>query len=111
MRYDRGVHRSALALASALVVASQIAACNGDDSSNGGSTTSGVPPSACAEPCQPGAQCFQPTEGNCNGVWYCWTDTKWRCAPPDASSPGGDGSPLVFPDGAAEASSTDAEPD
>ncbi len=103
------MHRSALALLFVFFSMSLFAACNGDDSSSGGSTTSALPPSGCAEPCQPGAQCFQPAEGNCNGVWYCWSDTKWHCAPPDASSPGGDGGPLVFPDGAAEASSTDAQ--
>jgi hypothetical protein len=29
-----------------------------------------------------------PAEGNCNGTWYCWDDSMWHCAPPDASAPG-----------------------
>jgi hypothetical protein len=28
------------------------------------------------------------SEANCNGTWYCWDDSKWHCAPPDASAPG-----------------------
>jgi hypothetical protein len=23
-----------------------------------------------------------------SGDWYCWSDSTWHCAPPDASSPG-----------------------
>jgi hypothetical protein len=75
-----------------------VAACTGDDTSNPSPPASGVPPSGCATPCQSGAICYQPAENGCGGTWYCWSDTTWHCAPPDASSPGGDGGPIVFPD-------------
>ena len=83
-----------------------LAACTGDDSS-GGSGNSSTPPSSCpAQPCQVGTQCFQAADGNCNGVWYCWSDATWHCAPPDASAPGGDGGPIIFPEGGQESGSS-----
>ena len=73
----------AVALVASLVVA---AACGGDDSSNGGNSV--VPPSACVAPCTPGAPiCSGPVEPNCNGSWYCWSDSTWHCAPPDSGGP------------------------
>ena len=64
-----------------------LAACGGDDSSNGSS--GGPQPSACPPtPCTVGAICYQPAPNeNCNGSWYCWTDTMWHCAPQDAGGP------------------------
>jgi len=68
-----------------------VLACGGDDSSNGNGSNSGTQPAACAAPCMPGALCYQPAPGsNCNGDWYCWSDSKWHCAPPDSGGPGGD---------------------
>ena len=63
-------------------------ACSGDDSSgNGGNSP--TQPSSCASPCTPGALCYQPDpSSNCNGDWYCWSDTTWHCAPPDSGGPG-----------------------
>lgn len=86
-------------LASLLCVCIALTACTGDDTSSPSPPASGTPPSACASPCQAGAQCYQPAENGCEGVWYCWSDATWHCAPPDASTPGGDGGPIVFPDG------------
>jgi hypothetical protein len=86
-----------LVLGTVIVLA--VAACTGDDTSSPSPPASGTPPSACTSPCRPGALCYQPAENGCGGVWYCWSDATWHCAPPDASSPGGDGGPIVFPDG------------
>jgi hypothetical protein len=65
-----------------------VAGCNSDDSSSG-SPQSAVPPSNCTEPCTVGAQCYGPASSGCNGTWYCWSDTKWYCAPQDGGGPGG----------------------
>jgi hypothetical protein len=32
---------------------------------------------------------------NCNGTWYCWSDSAWHCAPPDSGPPGGPGDATV----------------
>jgi hypothetical protein len=71
----------------ALVGSLVVVACSGDDSNSGGSG-SGPPPSNCTEPCSPvGSVCFGPVEPNCNGSWYCWSDTDWHCAPEEAGGP------------------------
>jgi hypothetical protein len=79
--------RTAPVFAFALVASLVAAACSGDDSTGGGSN-SAVPPSTCpAEPCTVGALCYGPVEPSCNGSWYCWSDTKWHCAPQDSGGP------------------------
>jgi hypothetical protein len=65
-----------------------VSACNGDDSSSG-SSQSPIPPSQCTAPCTAGALCYGAAESACDGTWYCWSDTKWHCAPPDGGGPGG----------------------
>ena len=68
-----------------------LGACGGDDSSGGGGgSSSGAEPSTCPPtPCTPGDICYEPAAGeNCNGTWYCWSDMKWRCQPPDSGGPG-----------------------
>lgn len=66
-----------------------LGAC-GDGSSGGNGSNSGPQPSTCPPtPCTPGAVCYEPAAGeNCNGTWYCWSDMKWRCQPPDSGGPG-----------------------
>jgi hypothetical protein len=65
-----------------------VAACGGGDTGGSGSNST-VSPSACMTPCTPGSPpCVLAAEGDCNGDWYCWSDSTWHCAPPDASSPG-----------------------
>jgi len=72
-----------------------VAACS-DSSSSADDTQSPVPPANCTEPCAVGTTCFGPAEPACNGTWYCQSDQKWACSPPDAGGPGG------FPDGSDE---------
>jgi len=70
-----------------LFVAAVALACGGDDNGNGGN--SAQQPTSCASPCTPGALCYQPDpSSNCNGDWYCWSDSLWHCAPPDSGGPG-----------------------
>ncbi|HEY6462277.1 MAG TPA: hypothetical protein VIY73_19050 [Polyangiaceae bacterium] len=66
-----------------------IAAC-GDDTGNGGSTQENPQPTSCPPtPCTVGALCYQPApNANCNGTWYCWSDTTWHCAPEESGGPG-----------------------
>ena len=65
-------------------------ACGGDSSGTTGNSQSDLPPGACpSEPCTVGTICRGPVESACNGTWYCWSDTKWHCAPPDAGGAGG----------------------
>jgi hypothetical protein len=75
------------AFLSAFVV---VAACEGDTGGGGASSDTAVPPSACMTPCTPGSDpCLVAPEDACSsGAWYCWSDAKWHCAPPDASAPG-----------------------
>jgi hypothetical protein len=70
---------------------SAVASCGGDNNGGDHGSSSGSAPSACATPCTPGDLCYQPVTGgaNCNGDWYCWSDAKWHCAPPDSGPPGG----------------------
>ena len=69
-----------------------VVACGSSDTSGESPPATAVPPSACVTPCTPGAQpCPGPVDGNCNGVWYCWSDMAWHCSPPDASAPGDGG--------------------
>lgn len=79
-----------LAFAATAVALIGVAAC-GDDSSNGGGSTKENPqPTSCPPtPCTVGAICYQPApNANCNGTWYCWSDTKWHCAPEESGGPG-----------------------
>ncbi|MGD0525535.1 MAG: hypothetical protein ABSE49_10345 [Polyangiaceae bacterium] len=70
-----------------LFVTAVAQACGGDDSGNGGNSPQ--QPSSCPSPCTPGALCYQPDpSSNCNGDWYCWSDSMWYCAPPDSGGPG-----------------------
>jgi hypothetical protein len=65
-----------------------LAAACGDDS-NGGSGNSPTQPASCGAPCMVGTMCYQPDpSSNCNGDWYCWSDSLWHCAPPDSGGPG-----------------------
>jgi hypothetical protein len=73
----------------ALIGVLLVAACSTDDSSSGDNSQSTVPPSNCAEPCMVGSTCYGPADSTCNGTWYCWSDTKWHCQPPDGGGPGG----------------------
>ena len=83
-------------------------ACSGDDSSgNGGNSP--TQPSSCASPCTPGALCYQPDpSSNCNGDWYCWSDTMWHCAPPDSGGPGD--ATVMFDTGGGGSEAGDEEP-
>jgi hypothetical protein len=70
-----------------LVATIAVVACSSGGSSGNG--TEPTQPSACASPCTPGTLCYQPDpSSNCNGDWYCWSDTTWHCAPPDSGGPG-----------------------
>lgn len=80
--------RALAALPLVLFVAAVALACGGDDNSNNGGN-SPTQPASCPQPCTPGALCYQPDpSSSCNGDWYCWSDSKWYCAPPDSGGPG-----------------------
>jgi hypothetical protein len=80
--------RALTALPLVLFVAAVVLACGGDDSSaNGGNSQ--TQPSNCPSPCTTGQLCYQPDpSSNCNGDWYCWSDSLWHCAPQDSGGPG-----------------------
>jgi hypothetical protein len=65
-----------------------VSACNGDDSSSS-SSQSGILPASCTEPCTVGKLCYASVSSTCDGTYYCWSDAKWHCAPPDGGGPGG----------------------
>jgi len=78
--------RLAPLVAAGLVASLVFAACGGDDSNGGSNST--VPPASCVAPCGTvGDICYGPVEPNCNGSWYCWSDTKWHCEPTDSGGP------------------------
>lgn len=67
-----------------------VVACGGDSSGTAGNSQTDIPPSSCpAEPCKVGTTCLGPAEPACDGTWYCWSDAKWHCAPPDGGGGGG----------------------
>jgi hypothetical protein len=85
----------------ALACSSNSGGDNGDDG--------GVQPSSCESPCTPGALCYQPDPGsNCNGDWYCWSDSMWHCAPPDSGGPGD--ATVMFDTGYGGDDASDEEP-
>ncbi len=67
-----------------------VVACGDDSNGGNGGTTQNPQPSTCpATPCTVGAICYQPApNANCNGTWYCWSDTTWHCAPEESGGPG-----------------------
>lgn len=77
-----------LAALLAVSVTLAFSACNGDDSSSS-SQQDGAAPPVCSGPCTPGQMCYAQMTNVCNGTYYCWSDTAWHCAPPDAGGPGG----------------------
>lgn len=87
-----------------------IAAC-GDDTGNGGSTQENPQPTSCpATPCTVGAICYQPApNANCNGTWYCWSDTTWHCAPEESGGPGD--ATITFDTGSGDETETETEPE
>ena len=76
------------ALPFAFLVTLAAGACSSNGSSGNGDQ-SPTQPSSCPSPCTPGALCYQPDpNSDCNGDWYCWSDSLWHCAPPDSGGPG-----------------------
>jgi hypothetical protein len=84
MRRVRALASFVAALACVVVLG-----CGGDSSGTTGNSQTDVPPSSCMSPCMVGAICTGPAEPACAGTWYCWSDTKWHCAPPDSGGVGG----------------------
>jgi len=74
-------------VASACVI---VVGCGDDSTGTTGNSQSDLPPGSCpATPCMVGAICMGPVESACDGTWYCWSDQKWHCAPPDGGGGGG----------------------